>query len=425
MPARFPEAFRRAAGRRSQKDNCAASGSRPFARPILRSQHACWRARSRGSTRMRANRKIRGSSPRTPPAPASPGRLACSRAPRRPARPRTSPPALSIRAPSEFTEECVENPGADFSVQPRTHQRSGALDSHGRRDRPQLLLRGAFGGHQLSARGLADLFHFHESRNAQAFGFACCVSPRCCAHFRDFLVQPRNLRLDFSQFAIRLGLRRGRFGDACSDGLRVSAEKRPAVLRKQIPDPAKDKNEIKPSENESAGGRALIFAAALGSQHGKRREEENQKSARKDRHRAPPGFHRTSTRRMPPGPEDPPARMFSAISPASTTLDCSSDARAASTSAASAFFAACNSCCAAKRAALTAAWRSSNTFRRAASWSTKISPRTFRSASLYARSFSCTATRLASASCSAPAARLWRSERTRSIGPKKLQRKNK
>src|SRR6267378_4048522 len=424
MPARFPEAFRRAAGRRSQKDNCAASGSRPFARPILRSQHACWRARSRGSTRMRANRKIRGSSPRTPPAPASPGRLACSRAPRRPARPRTSPPALSIRAPSEFTEECVENPGADFSVQPRSHQRSGALDSHGRRDRPQLLLRGAFGGNQLSARGLADLFHFHESRNTQAFGFGSCVSPRCCAHFRDFLVQPRNLRLDFAQFAIRLGLRRGRFGDACSDGLRVSAEKRPAVLRNQIPDPAKDKNEIEPSENESAGGRGLIFAA-LGSQHGKRREEENQESARKDRLCAPPGLHRTSTRRVPPGPEDPPARMFSAISPASTTLDCSSDARAASTSAASAFFAACNSCCAAKRAALTAAWRSSSTFRRAASCSTKISPRTFRSASLYARSFSCTATRLASASCSAPAARLWRSERTRSMGPKKLQRKNK
>src|SRR6267378_1075342 len=424
MPARFPEAFRRAAGRQSQKDNCAASGSRPFARPILRSRHACWCARSRGSTRTRANRKIHEPSPRTPPAPVSPGRLACSRAPRRPARPRTSPPAPSIRAPSEFTEECVENPGADFSVQPRTHQRSGALDSHGRRDRPQLLLRGAFGGNQLSARGLADLFHFHEPRNAQAFGFGRCVSPSCCAHFRDFLVQPRNLRLDFAQFAIRFGLRRGRLGDARSDGLRVSAEKRPAVLRDQVPDPAKDKNEIEPSENESAGGRALIFAA-LGSQHGKRREEENQKSAGKDRHRAPTGFHRTSTRRVPPGPEGPPARMFSAISPASTTLDCSSDARAASTSAASAFFAACNSCCAAKRAALTAAWRSSNTFRRAASCSTKISPRTFRSASLYARSFSCTATRLASASCSAPAARLWRSERTRSMGPKKLQRKNK
>jgi len=151
------------------------------------------------------------------------------------------------------------------------------------------------------------------------------------------------------------------------------------VLRDQVPDPAKHKNEIEPSENKSGGGRALIFAAAFGSQRGKRREEENQESARKDRLCAPPGLHRTS-RAGAARPGRPSGKNVSAISPASTTLDCSSDARAASTSAASAFFAACNSRCAAKRCRAHGSLAFLQHFPAGRFLLDKNSPRTFRSA---------------------------------------------
>src|SRR5216683_1295124 len=398
MPARFPGAFRRAAGRQSQKDSCATCGSRPSAQPIARSRHACSRAQWRDSTRTHATRRTHGPSPQTPPAPASLGRLVCSRARRRPARPRTAPLLPSIRPPPEFTKKRAEDPRANFTVHPRTQQRSGALHRHGRRQRPQLLLRGAFGGGQLSARGLADLFNLGPSRSAQPLRLGCRIPPCRFAQFRDFLVEPRNLRLDLAQFAVRLGLRRLRFGDAGSYGLRVGTEKRPTALRDQVADPAEDKNEVEPAENEPGAGCGRILRRGFAGQRRERRKNENHEPAREEPNRAPPGFHRTSTRRAPPGTGGIPARMVSTISPARAPLDCSSCVRAASTSAASAFFAPCNSCCAAERAALTAACRSSRTWRRAASCSAKISPRTLRSASLYARSFSCTAARLDSAS---------------------------
>src|SRR5258706_3233184 len=390
MPARFPEAYPRVADRRSQKDNCAACDSRPFERPIARSRHACWRGQSRDSTKRHATRRIHESSPQMPRVPVSPGRPACSPARRRPGHPRIAPPAPSIRAPCKFTEKCVEYPGANFTIHPRTHERPGTFHRHGSRDGPQLLPRGTFRRSQLATRRLPDFFNLHASRNEQAFRFGFRIALRSFAQFGDFLVEARNLRLYLMQFAIRLSLRCGSFRNTCGDGLRVGAEKRAAVLCNQVGNPAKDDSEVDPAKKIARCESAGILRRAFGSQRRNRREEKSTERGWQERHGAPPhshrgcqrGPHRASPRRAPLGPEGTPARIVSAISPASTALACSRCTRAASTSAASAFFAACNSCCAAERAALTDACRSSRTRRRTVSCSTKISPRAFRSASL-------------------------------------------
>jgi len=140
------------------------------------------------------------------------------------------------------------NPGANFSVQPRTHQRSGALDSHGRRDHPQLLLRGAFGGHQLSARGMADLFHFHEPETRKR-SVSAAVSRRAAARIsatswssRAIFVSTSRSSRSASAFAADASVMLAAMAFA------LARKKRPAVLRDQVPDPAKHKNEIEPSE---------------------------------------------------------------------------------------------------------------------------------------------------------------------------------
>src|SRR5712671_381237 len=386
MLARFPEAYPRGVDRRSQKDNCAACDSRPFARPIARSRHACWRGQSRDSTKKHATRRIHEPSPQMPRVPASPGRPACSPAQRRPAHPRIAPPAPSIRAPCKFTEKCVEYPGANFTIHPRTHERPGAFHRHGSRDGPQFLLRGTFGSDQFATRRLPDFFNLRASRNEQAFRFSFRIPLRSFAQFSDFLVETRNLRLYLMQFAIRLSLRCGSFRNTGGDGFRVGAEKRTAVLCNQVGNPAKNDGEVEPAKKISRCESAGILRRAFGSQRRNRREEKSKECGRQERYGAPPHFHR-ACHRAPPrcaplGPEGAPARIVSAISPASTALACSSCTRAASTSAARAFFAAFNSCCDADRAALTNACRSSRMRRRTVSCSTNISPRAFRSASL-------------------------------------------
>ena len=94
-----------------------------------------------------------------------------------------------------------------------------------------------------AARRLINLFDFGHARSVQPFGFRGPIPPRLFAHFRHLLIEPRDLRFDRVQLAVGFRLGGRGFLDARRNGLRVAAEERPAVLRDQVGDAAKNDQE--------------------------------------------------------------------------------------------------------------------------------------------------------------------------------------
>ena len=162
--------------------------------------------------------------------------------------------------------------------------------------RAQLLLRRAFRGDQLAARGLLDFFDLRTPRSEQAFRFGRGIPPRSFPHFADFPIEARNLRLYFTQLTLRLRFRRGSFRNASRDCFRVGAEKRAAVLCNQVGNAAKNDGEVEPAKQSFRCESAGIFRRPFGSQSGNRSEGKRKKRNCGERQRPPPDFQRCCRR---------------------------------------------------------------------------------------------------------------------------------